>query len=79
MVISEIVWFKKVRPKEIEKFWAEEWPNIKFYEDNNLIVEASGYELIDYFSLPDESWWTDYYHPIKTKLIAMIHVIFHRA
>ena len=36
MVLSHIVWFKKNRPKEVEAFWAKEWPYIKFYEDNNL-------------------------------------------
>ena len=71
MVVSEIVWFKKDRPKEVEQFWEEEWPDIKFHEDNNLIVEASGHELIDYFALPDESWWADYYHPIERKLAEM--------
>ena len=71
LVISHIVWFKKDRPKEIEKFWAEEWPDIKFYKDNNVIVEESGYALIDYFPLPHESWWTQYYHPTKKKLERM--------
>ena len=71
MVISHVVWFKRDRPKEIARFWAEEWPDISYYKDNNVIVEESGYELIDYFPLPQESWWTNYYHPIKTKLAKM--------
>ena len=27
-----------------------------------------GYKLVDYFSLPEDVWWTDYYEPLETQV-----------
>lgn len=71
MVISEIVWFQKKQPQELQDYWATECPEIKYYEDNFPIIENAGYKLIGYFPLPDKSWWSDYYHPLEQQLITM--------
>ena len=71
LVISELVWFKKEAPPEIKEYWAQEFPDIKHFEQYYAIVENLGYRLIDYFPLPGQSWWTDYYTPVEKKLAEM--------
>ena len=71
MVISDMVWLKKNPPQEVLDFWANECPYMKFYEDNFPIIDASGWKLVGYFTLPDKSWWSDYYLPCEEKLIEM--------
>ena len=71
MAISELVWFKKEAPQEIRDFFAQGYPDMKYYEDIFSIVESAGYKMIDYFPLPSESWWTHYYTPVEKKLAEM--------
>lgn len=35
------------------------------------LITSNGYELLGHFTLPDDSWWTDYYMPLSVKLPAM--------
>jgi SAM-dependent methyltransferase len=64
IVVSDLVWFKPDAPQEVKDFFAGVDPNIKYYKDIYPLIESAGYKLIDYFPLPDESWWTDFYTPL---------------
>jgi ubiquinone/menaquinone biosynthesis C-methylase UbiE len=68
LVVSELVWFRKEPPQEIEDFFAGAYPDMKCYEDIYPIIRSAGYEMIDYFPLPSKSWWSDYYAPAEKKL-----------
>jgi SAM-dependent methyltransferase len=71
LVVSELVWFEIKTPQEIKDYFAEAYPDMKYYEDIYSIVESAGYEMIGYFPLPSKSWWTDYYAPAEKKLTEM--------
>jgi ubiquinone/menaquinone biosynthesis C-methylase UbiE len=71
LVVSELVWFKKEAPPEIRDYFAREYPDMKYYEDVYPVIKSAGYEMIDYFPLPSESWWADYYTPAEKKLAEM--------
>ena len=71
LAISELVWFKKRAPKEVEDFFVREYPDMKHYKDIYPVTESAGYKMIDYFPLPGKSWWTDYYTPAEVKLAEM--------
>jgi len=73
LVVSELVWFKKEVLQEIRDYFEREYPDMKYYEDIYSIIESAGYEMIDYFPLPDKSWWTDYYTPAEKKLADLRH------
>ena len=73
MAVSELVWFKEDAPKEIKDFFAKEYPPMKHYKHIYHIIESAGYKMVDYFPLPDRSWWTDYYTPTE-KVIAEMKV-----
>ena len=69
LVVSELVWREKEVPPEIRDYFAKEYPDMKYYEDVYTVIKLSGYEGIDYFPLPSESWWADYYMPTEKKLV----------
>ena len=71
MVISELVWFKEDAPQEIRDYFAEAYPDMKYYEHHYLTIESAGYKMVDYFPVPDKSWWTDYYTPAEKKIAEM--------
>lgn len=68
MAVSEVVWLKPDRPKEISTFWDSEYPGMKDDAFNVSVIERCGYRLLDRFVLP-KSAWKSYYQPllIKTK------------
>ena len=71
MVISEMVWFKEEASQEIRDYFAKEYPDMKYYKHIFPTIESSGYKMIDYFPLPSEAWWTDFYTPAEEKLVEM--------
>ena len=40
----------------------------KDVETNLELITNCGYRLIDHFSLPDDSWWAEYYGPLETMI-----------
>lgn len=68
LVISELVWFKEQVPPEIKDYFAEQYPEMKYIHHIHPIIESAGYEELDNYFLPDESWWTDYYTPAEKKI-----------
>jgi ubiquinone/menaquinone biosynthesis C-methylase UbiE len=68
MAISELVWFKQEVPPEIGDYFATVYPDIKYYGHIYPVIKSAGYKMIDYFSLPDQSWWTDYYTPAEERI-----------
>ena len=73
MVVSELVWFKEDAPREIKDFFVRAGAQIEHYKHIYSIIESAGYKLVDYFPLPDRSWWTDYYTPME-KVIAEMKI-----
>jgi ubiquinone/menaquinone biosynthesis C-methylase UbiE len=71
LVISELVWFKERVPKEIEDFFKEHYPDMRYYKDIYPMAQQAAYDVVGYFPLPDESWWTDYYTPAEKKIAEM--------
>ena len=41
---------------------------IKHFFEKHHIVASCGYKLIEHFSLPEKSWWEDYYKPLEIRI-----------
>ena len=67
LVASEMTWLKEDAPTELKEFWNLGYPTMQDFEGNKSILENSGYELIDYFTIPESSWWNNYYNPLKER------------
>ncbi len=67
LAISEITWITNSRPKEIEEFWAQAYPEIDSASNKIKILENKGYSLVGYFYLKQDSWVENYYKPMEAR------------
>ncbi len=65
IVLTEITWIKNEIPEEIKKHWDIEYPEIDTSENKIKILEMNGFEIIDYFILPENCWIDEYYAPLE--------------
>jgi ubiquinone/menaquinone biosynthesis C-methylase UbiE len=42
--------------------------DIKVSSNNLTIIPNYGFDIIDYFKLPKEAWWIDYYEPLEIRI-----------
>lgn len=68
LVVSEISWIKENIPNEIKEFWEEGYPSMNNIESNLKLAEQCGYKIIDYFTIPESSWWNNYYRHLEQRI-----------
>ena len=68
LAASELSWLKPQPPAEIKAFWGEGYPGMKAQEENLEILRKAGYREVGHFTLPESSWWDDYYTPLEKKI-----------
>ncbi|MBH8551929.1 methyltransferase domain-containing protein [Nostocaceae cyanobacterium CENA357] len=71
LAASEITWLKPYPPDELKEFWNTGYPAMQNIEGNLQIIQNCKYKIIDYFVLPESSWWNDYYNPLEKRLQIM--------
>jgi SAM-dependent methyltransferase len=69
--MTEISWLKPNPPEEVFHFWQENYPGMESVEGNLLAVERAGYRVVGHFTLPDSSWWDDYFNPLKERIVML--------
>jgi SAM-dependent methyltransferase len=67
-VFSELTWLKPDPPTKIKSYWKTEYPAMQSLDSNFESIDRQGYLKIDYFWIPENSWWENYYHPIEQKI-----------
>ncbi|MGB5395386.1 MAG: class I SAM-dependent methyltransferase [Lutimonas sp.] len=67
LAVSEITWITQSRPKEIEEFWKAEYPEIDIASNKIKLLENTGYSLVGYFYLSENSWIENYYKPMEAR------------
>ena len=72
LAVSEITWIANSRPKEIEDFWKQEYPEIDTASNKIRILETNGYSLVGFFYLNQESWIENYYKPMEERFDAFL-------
>jgi hypothetical protein len=65
---SEAVWTVDDPPVEVRELWEGWYPAMT--DAMGCIARAAdvGYETLDHFTLPPESWWTEYYGPLEERV-----------
>ncbi len=71
IAVTEIAWLRDNPPEQVKVFWEQNYPAIKSVPDNLAIIADAGYHLIDYFVLPENDWWDNYYTHIEKKIMPM--------
>jgi len=68
IAVSELTRLKPDPPREAKNFWEGAYPAIGDVETNIKTIADTDYDIIDYFTLPEESWWVDYYNPLQERV-----------
>lgn len=68
MALTHITWLDNNPPDELWRFWQEGYPEIAALRENSTTIAECGYRLIDTFTLPESTWWNEYYTPLERKL-----------
>lgn len=53
---------------EVRDFWQQDYSDMTDISKTIQRIHSAGYTLIDHFTIPDSSWWTDYYNPQLIRL-----------
>lgn len=72
LAVSEITWLHPDPPKEIQRYWHHEYPEIATASEKIAILERGGYDLMGYFVLPSTSWIQNYYKPTEDRIPAFL-------
>lgn len=68
IALTEIFWFKPNPPEELKTFFDQICPNMISREEALGVVERAGYSPIDFFQVPENAWWDDFYGPMEEQL-----------
>lgn len=72
LAMTEAVYLKPDPPRPVIEFWQAEYPDIKDIQCNIDLIEESGFELLSHFTLPDSSWFDDFYIPMEARIRTLI-------
>jgi SAM-dependent methyltransferase len=78
-VVSELSWFTDTPPDEAREFWATAYPTMGSEAKNVARARRAGYGLLFTERLPSESWWGNYYGPLRERLGALPDTAAHDA
>lgn len=67
LCVSEITWITNSRPKELEDFWMQEYPEVAKASSKIKFLEDNGFTLKGYFYLNQDSWIENYYEPMEER------------
>ena len=65
--VTEVAWLRSDIPDELKAFWNSAYPQIQEIAGNIADLQATGYEPIGNFTLPESAWW-DYYGLIEKRV-----------
>lgn len=67
IAVSEASWFTEERPKEIQEYWDNAYPEIDTIPNKVTQLQKAGYIPVAVFILPENCWTDNYYVP-QTKI-----------
>ena len=71
LCFTELVWLDDNPPPDAEDFFGSEYPKMTNVEGIREVIRDTGYTLVGDFTLPDSSWWDDYYTPLEGKFSSL--------
>lgn len=72
VAISEVTWITQSRPKAVEDFWRNEYPEIDTAANKIKQLEDLGFTLTGYFVLSEDCWMQNYYLPLEESFEAFL-------
>lgn len=72
IAVSEISWLTDTRPKEIEQYWVDVYPEIDTIKNKLSVIEKCRYAPVAHFALNDKCWIQNYYQPLMENAEAFL-------
>lgn len=72
LAVSEASWITGFRPKEIEDYWVQEYPQMDTISSKITVLEQHGYSPVAHFVLPEYCWLDNYYRPNQERFEAFL-------
>ncbi len=70
LALTECVWLTEQPAPELRAFWQSAYPAMMSVQGNLEAIQASGYEVLHHFTLPESAWW-NYYAPVQRRIEAL--------
>lgn len=67
VVVSELSWLHNKIPSAVKEFFASVYPDMYTIEQICKIAETAGYQVLENFMLPKETWEKDYYDILEPR------------
>lgn len=71
IAVSELSWLQPDPPAEVRTFWGTHYPAMQPVAVNLALIRAAGYQSVGHFTLPQHSWWDEYYTPLETRIVML--------
>ncbi|WP_408998780.1 SAM-dependent methyltransferase [Syntrophus buswellii] len=68
LAFTDAVWRRDNPPPEVKASFDADYPAMGRVPDVLAAIERSSFLLIGHFTLPDESWWEDFYTPMEIRI-----------
>lgn len=72
LVAHEMTWSRSDPPQEVYNYWKGiAASGIRTVQEYIERVSACGYDVVGYFTLPEDTFWTEYYGPLEQRIQAL--------
>jgi len=68
LAFTDAVWREENPPAEVRAGFDLDYPAMGDTDQLITTIQATGFELIDHFTLPDQAWWEDFYTPMEDRI-----------
>ncbi len=68
IAVTELTRLQENPPEEAKQFWEGAYPAMRNIFGNLAIAAQAGYTVLEHFTLPEKSWWEEYYGPLQKKV-----------
>ena len=70
LAFSEATWLREPH-SYTKEWWTSRYPGMRANHDWLPTIRECGYDVIEYFPLPDEDWWADYYNSLQSRIVML--------
>ncbi len=68
LAFTDAVWRKQNPPPEVKTTFDFDYPSMGRVHDILALAERCRFSVIGHFTLPDETWWDDFYTPMQRRI-----------
>jgi ubiquinone/menaquinone biosynthesis C-methylase UbiE len=68
IAFTEPCFFVENVPDAVKATWTDAYPAMTTIENTSIVISNAGFRMVGHFTLPETSWWDDYYTPQEKRL-----------